>query len=107
MAFPAAGIASLLVLLCFLGFPLQEWRLVRSFRLVYLGRISYGLYVYHYLALTLARHFIGPLRTALYGPYVILGLALTIAMATLSYYLLERPFLHLKARFTHVPSRLD
>ena len=107
IAFPAAGVASVLVLLCFLGLPLQEWRLVRGLRLVYLGTISYGLYVYHYLALLLARKIIGALDARLYGPYIVLGLALTISLALVSYYVLERPFLHLKARFTHLPSRQE
>lgn len=72
--------------------------------LVFLGRISYGLYVVHLLAILVADRIVGPhlgipLRRAL------LALAMTTALASVSYYALERPFLALKLRFTHVLSR--
>lgn len=74
---------------------------------VYLGRISYGLYVLHYLciglAMTLWIKFLP--GVPLTRPRLIVALPLTILLATLSYYLLERPFLRLKLRFTHVASR--
>lgn len=69
--------------------------------LVYLGRISYGLYVVHIFAIHAAR--------ALFGSYVIqvgFAFALTLALASASYALIERPFLRLKERrFARVPSR--
>jgi peptidoglycan/LPS O-acetylase OafA/YrhL len=69
--------------------------------LIYLGRISYGLYVCHMLALALI--------TRLFPKYSLLnaitGLALTILIASISYRCLEAPFLKLKKRFTHVTSR--
>jgi peptidoglycan/LPS O-acetylase OafA/YrhL len=52
----------------------------------YLGRISFGLYVFHAAALELM-------------PNALAGLALTIAAAALSYRFLEMPFLRLKQRF--------
>ncbi len=69
--------------------------------LVYLGKISYGLYVYHILGLWLAYHYWpnSSVRIAFGG---LLG---TIAVAILSYNLLERPFLQMKERFAHVRSR--
>ncbi len=102
-----AALASMLLLLSFLGLPMRDWWLVRRLRLVFLGKISYGLYVYHYLALFLARQLLGALRPAIYPAFVSLGLLLTITMAIVSYFLLERPFLHLKRRFTYVMSRPD
>ncbi len=59
--------------------------------IVWLGRISYGLYMYHEIGL----------KTA--GPFF--GLGLTVLIAAASYYGLERPFLRLKRRWTRVPSR--
>lgn len=78
--------------------------------LVYLGRISYGLYVFHLLAVlivfrlprdVLFRFGFFPAMTLILAS----TLALTIGLATLSYYVLERPFLKLKLRFTRVASR--
>jgi peptidoglycan/LPS O-acetylase OafA/YrhL len=77
--------------------------------LVYLGKISYGLYVFHAIALSLVTMGVDRLhlhnvfvKTAVVSP---LGLALTIAFAMLSYRFLESPFLQLKERFTFVKTR--
>jgi peptidoglycan/LPS O-acetylase OafA/YrhL len=82
---------------------------------VYLGKISYGLYVYHEFALsimTFLRYHLeqslsaeSELRPVLFAADRVLSLALTIAVATISYRFLESPFLKLKERFTFVPSR--
>jgi peptidoglycan/LPS O-acetylase OafA/YrhL len=53
----------------------------------YLGKISYGLYVFHAAVIRVV-------------PSPILALPLTIAIAALSYRYLESPFLRLKDRFT-------
>jgi peptidoglycan/LPS O-acetylase OafA/YrhL len=65
--------------------------------LVYLGKISYGLYVFHSLAIHLVESFWWPWRFSL-------SFAITVVFAALSYQFMERPFLRLKGRFTHVPS---
>lgn len=76
--------------------------------LVYLGRVSYGLYVFHLLALALianlsATAFLG---TSLnFERRFILSLLLTIGLAAISYKWLEQPFLRLKKRFTYRPAR--
>jgi peptidoglycan/LPS O-acetylase OafA/YrhL len=67
--------------------------------LVFLGKISYGLYVYHIIALTLvlvitrkSQAFSGPEFFILFG----LTATITIVLAVVSYYFIERPFLKLK-----------
>ncbi len=68
--------------------------------LVYLGRISYGLYVFH-LPVILAIAWWAPGRAWLRLPLVA---GLTLACAAGSYRYLESPFLRLKGRFTRVRS---
>src|SRR6184192_530318 len=91
LTYPAVTIGCIALILGTLGFQLSTRRrgLVRA--LAYLGRISYGLYVYHLLfietfAVPLAHSPIARLtRTAA-------ALLSTIAVAILSYHLLEAPF---------------
>jgi len=64
---------------------------------VYLGKISYGLYVFHTTAMALVASWWWPWRLPA-------AFALTLAFAAVSHRFLERPFLRLKARFTHVRS---
>ncbi len=85
--------------------------------IVYLGRISYGLYVFHatmyFLVYSLFKEALMRLCESLgIGPWwgavgMVLSLAATIVVASLSYRYFERPFLNLKKRFTIVPSRPD
>jgi peptidoglycan/LPS O-acetylase OafA/YrhL len=70
--------------------------------LVYLGKISYGLYVYHVAAIRIVQKVWPSLR----GPFVLLiAFALTVTLAALSYRYLETPFLRLKNRFERVSTR--
>jgi peptidoglycan/LPS O-acetylase OafA/YrhL len=76
-------------------------------RMVWLGKISYGLYMYHEIALWVRD------RASAWLPWVpnreqlvsIGTLALVIALAAASYYGYERRFLELKRRWTRVASR--
>ncbi len=73
--------------------------------LLYLGRISYGLYVYHELFLvctrvTWGKHFHTP------GTAILTAMMLTIAASALSYQFLEKPFLKLKSRFELIHTRV-
>ena len=79
----------------------------------YLGKISYGLYVYHLLALAAAHYSIN-LVTAVYprtGPTTQFifetagALTLTIAVSAVSYRWLEKPFLRWKANYEVIKSR--
>lgn len=94
VGYPVAttGCLALFLAICGLSFA---WR-----PLVYLGRISYGLYAYHVLALILVGWALGgkagtPVR---FLAYWFGSLILTIALATVSYRWLELPFLRLKER---------
>jgi peptidoglycan/LPS O-acetylase OafA/YrhL len=72
-------------------------------QLVYLGRISFGLYVFHGMTMLVGRQFIAPWFHG--GLWLIPTFALTVAVAALSYEFLEKPFLKLKYRFELVHSR--
>jgi peptidoglycan/LPS O-acetylase OafA/YrhL len=81
---------------------------------VWLGRISYGLYVYHRLGISLSelattRLFPmaadGMSLVALDVVRSVIALGLTIMIAAISYFGFERYFLRVKARFARVASR--
>ena len=99
---PFTALASAVVLLAVLG---AQHGFFRSGVLIYLGKISYGLYVLHEFA-----HFCAILIVPASTPVMVLvqsivGLTLTILLAAASYRWLESPFLRLKERFAHVQSR--
>lgn len=79
--------------------------------IAYLGKISYGLYIFHFFGLNFGLFLANELHIApgetIIFPLIILlsGFVLTFACAELSYRYLEKPFLKLKQRFTEVPSR--
>lgn len=82
--------------------------------LIYLGRISYGLYVYHWPVLLIAKMFCLFLVRAAWLPhslwfarlaFLLTAALLTFIAAAASYHWLEAPFLRLKGRFTYVESR--
>lgn len=99
-ALMALGCAAVLQGFCNLG-PARMPRWTVS-----LGKISYGLYVYHLsalrlsIAILLVLHFRRPVELA-----VPCALVLTILLAKLSYAKLESPFLRLKRRFEIVHTR--
>jgi len=71
---------------------------------LYLGKISYGLYVFHLMFITLLA--VGAAHTPAKRFLLICGAFLcSVAAAALSYHVLERPFLALKKRVTYIPSR--
>jgi peptidoglycan/LPS O-acetylase OafA/YrhL len=67
----------------------------------YLGKISYGLYVYHFPIIWFAARMADlDIRPPLLQPLTALvALIATILVASLSYFLLEHPILNLKDRF--------
>src|SRR6266851_2307881 len=103
LGYPAVALGCGAFLLATLGAANQ---VMRSTHLIYLGRISYGLYVFHASALTIAAACLAWLPTT---AQIVLctpvAFALTLAAASTSYRFYEAPFLRLKRRFEHVPSR--
>lgn len=100
IGYPAVVLACTAILVSFLGMTF------RSRVLEYLGKISYGLYVYHFMCIAITRAILpavhGPIQNAL---LIILSLGMTIAVSAVSYAVVEKPFLNLKRRFTYVDSR--
>ena len=107
----AAGAGLLLAALAGPHAPprLAGWLGSRPF--AWLGKISFGLYVYHYLcvrsvtAALAAWPAVAPATWTGWTVHAFAALACVIAVAALSYRLLERPFLELKARYEWIRSR--
>lgn len=85
-------------------------RRLRGF--IYLGKISYGLYVFHMLATRVSARVFERMAPRFELPHTFLNiiplsiiLAVCVAMASLSYYFYEKPFLRLKSRFEVIRTR--
>jgi peptidoglycan/LPS O-acetylase OafA/YrhL len=109
LGWPLVALACGAILVSALGAEGFPFGILRTRPMVYLGRISYGLYVFHQLGLLLSgaafpRYHDDKLAWLL---HLGVGLALTLGFAALSYRWLEQPFLRLKQRFTVVKSRPD
>jgi peptidoglycan/LPS O-acetylase OafA/YrhL len=100
ISYPVVAAASTTIVLASVGIS------VRVGILEYLGKISYGLYVYHTACIWLTDRFLH-LRNGLAHMCVreIAALGLTVAISAVSYALIEKPFLNLKRKFTYVRSR--
>jgi peptidoglycan/LPS O-acetylase OafA/YrhL len=99
---PFTAMASAAVLLSVLG---AQHGFFRNGALLYLGKISYGLYVLHEFAHFCAIRLVPASTPAMVVAQSSVGLAITILLAAASYRWLESPFLRLKERFAHVQSR--
>lgn len=95
--YPTVGLFSISVLYLFLNF---KNKFFENKILVYLGKRSYGLYVFHTLANTISYVITDNL---LYS--VLISFPLTIILAVLSYRFIETPFLKLKSKFEIINSR--
>ena len=73
--------------------------------LVYLGKVSFGIYIYHTVAIRASERLLE--RAEIVHPAAVLALTVILAClaAMISYKLLETPFLRLKERFTVIRSR--
>jgi peptidoglycan/LPS O-acetylase OafA/YrhL len=89
-------------------FPMRGGRLQQP--LMYLGKVSYGLYVFHIVWIELFQHILRRFQGGMAGfPFELCVMALalpaTIVTAVVSYRFLESPFLRYKKQFTTVSSR--
>jgi peptidoglycan/LPS O-acetylase OafA/YrhL len=78
------------------------YRILTAPAMLYLGSISYMMYLCHMLALTAARSFATSRLSA-----AILGLGGTVCFASVSWWLMERPLLHVKESALRYPSLRD
>jgi len=103
VGFPIMAFGALLLFLSVYGIPLKEGVLS------YLGKISYGLYVWHAIVVTRLWHWNhvskGKITVMSFALRAVCGLLLTVGIAALSYRVLEAPFLRMKKRFTWIESR--
>ncbi len=102
LEYPLVVLGCVALLVAFLD---SGWR---SRTLEYLGRISYGLYVYHMTCIYLTDRYLGGEPGLMHaGLRIFVSLGLTLSFAAVSYRLIEQPFLRLKSRFTVIESRPD
>jgi len=111
LTYPLIGIGTSLILIAVMQGNLGPLSSVFKNKILgYLGKISYGLYVFHFVGLELSYKiidtFISQERLLFYPTTgLLLGLVITVTIAMVSYQFLERPFLRLKERFTFIKSR--
>ena len=108
ITYTVTAIASVLLLIAVLKTDAPLLRVPIFSWLVYLGRVSYGLYVFHLLALALVAKlaFVPILGISLnFERRLIFSFMLTVLLAATSYRWLEQPFLKLKKRFTYSSTR--
>jgi peptidoglycan/LPS O-acetylase OafA/YrhL len=102
-SFTAVALSTAVVLAALLAGPPRALRLVFERPVLrWLGRVSYGLYLWHYPVLYAYGLYAGPGRlTHPDRPWEVLAvqLALSLGLTLLSYYLVERPALRLKDRW--------
>lgn len=107
IGYPLMSFGCVAIFLSVLGSPQDAARFLKNPKLVYLGKISYGLYAYHILSLQLSDHLFSRYHPSR-GQWILTllcGLLITFVLASTSFKWLESPFLRLKReRFTYVPS---
>ena len=71
----------------------------------YLGKISYGLYMFHVIAIVISIN-IFQYYNMLHSHFLLLitSILITISISSVSYYLIEKRFISLKARYSKVIS---
>ena len=78
--------------------------------MAFLGRISYGLYLFHLAAISAAAFFLRAVRLDFAVPldfllFAAVALAITMALASAAFFMIEYPFLKFKRQFESVPTR--
>ncbi len=100
------SILNYLFMLLIYGVAKEGWfnRPLEQVWMRYLGKISYGLYVYHYALIWIITEVIFPGINMILGTMI--SLILTVLIASLSFHLIEKPIMDLKDRwFPFRPAR--
>jgi peptidoglycan/LPS O-acetylase OafA/YrhL len=104
--YPLTALASVLIIWSAISPKLID---VKRYKIIIdLGRISYGLYVFHMLAIKISGLILESLvisQTLFTILRFLLAFCLTVILAIISYNILEKPFLKFKKRFTFIKSR--
>jgi peptidoglycan/LPS O-acetylase OafA/YrhL len=108
--YPLVGIGTSLLVYSAIKFREQSWIAWMGCKpLAYLGKISYGLYLYHLPCLFLVKELIKykGFDLGIMGPSSIFfgALIITIGVAVISFEFIEKPFLIFKKKFSVVSSR--
>ena len=101
---PLVALSAAAMLVAFIG-AAGPMNILRFPLLTYLGKISYGLYVYHMLGVFLAERLVRAGASSAHGAAAFVGFLLTVALSVISYHCFEAPFLRLKNRFAVIRSR--
>jgi len=97
-ALGAVYFAIIALVIIFSSHSKNPFKFLNSGVIQYLGTISYGIYIWHLIAIvTIVKYY----KTPWVILDFILGIAVTIVVASISYYVLEKPFLKLKRFFPY------
>jgi peptidoglycan/LPS O-acetylase OafA/YrhL len=99
LALNLAAVALIVGLVSSPGVPVQGLFEVAPLR--WLGRVSYGVYLWHMAAPWI----LGRLGVSLPGPFWAVSIGVSVAAAAVSFYALEQPALRLKRRFERVGAK--
>jgi peptidoglycan/LPS O-acetylase OafA/YrhL len=97
-----AALGSAMIVKLTIGTRLALGRLARA--TAYLGKISYGLYVWHWVSIRFVGHWLPGIQLSRYMVRASVGLAISILVAVVSYECFEKWFMNLKNRFAYVAS---
>ena len=92
------SLGTALIIVDFLLFPSRLSKIFEFRPLVWTGKISYGLYLWHYPVFEASRQALESRLNPLV--YEVFRFGAVFVTAAISYYFLEKPFLKLKRRFS-------
>ncbi len=106
IGYPLMSLGGVAIFLSVLGAAQDGLPFLKHTWLVYLGKISYGLYAYHFLGFQLSQRLLtGYHHSHGWTLSWLCALAITFSLAAASFRWLESPFLRLKrSKFTYIPS---
>jgi peptidoglycan/LPS O-acetylase OafA/YrhL len=96
---PLLGLSFSLMMLPLMVLPEKARFMMRLKPLVFIGLISYSLYVWHMVVIMFLNRYTHLKETAMRADLkMVISLVITLSFSTLSYYLIEKTFLRLKRR---------